>query len=530
MTDFYQLTMCYAYWKCGKSEQEAVFDLYFRTPPFDGEYTIFCGLEEALKYINAFKFSAADIEFLKTRMKDCEPEFFDYLGKLDCSKVKAYAIREGSVVFPSVPLIRIEGPLAVSQLLETTLLTLVNFSSLVATNAARYRVAADSSSKKGIVLLEFGVRRAQGPDGGMSASRYAYIGGFNGTSNVAAAQSFNISVKGTHAHSFVTSFTGLQELKNFSTILRNKNTGKDEDLARIAMGFREKVNFDEFGKADASNNGEFVSFVAYAVSFPNNFLALVDTYNTMKSGLLNFVVVALALHEFGYKAIGVRLDSGDLAYLSKKSRELFRLAGERFKVDYFEKLKICGSSDLDEEVLYSLNTQGHEIDIFGIGTNLVTCKGTPALGCVYKLVSIGGKPRIKLSNNLKKVTLPGRKEAYRLVGKDGPILDLLIEVGAEPPQVGQLVECRHPFDGTKRCKVKPSAIIPLHQLVWDGKFVGKKYSLNEIREFCLSEMNSLRSDHKYHTKPTPYKVSLSVGLSGIFQNLWLQESPVEEIN
>jgi len=208
---------------------------------------------------------------------------------------------------------------------------------------------------------------------------------------------------------------------------------------------------------------------------------------------------------------------------------LFKKTAEHFKIPSFEHLKICASSDIDEEVLQSLSLKGHEIDIFGIGTNLVTCSTNPALGCVYKLVQIGNIPRIKLSNNVAKVTIPGRKEGYRLCGKDGPVVDLMVEHGTPAPKVGEPIYCRHPFNETKRCVVRPSEVIPLHHLVWDGKIVINFPTLEEIRQHCVASIDGLRPDHKYSNNPTPYKVSLSQGLYRLFHDLWLTESPIEEL-
>jgi len=245
-----------------------------------------------------------------------------------------------------------------------------------------------------------------------------------------------------------------------------------------------------------------------------------------------FLAVALALHELGYKPIGIRLDSGDLAYLSKQTREQFRHASTLFNIPYFEHLKIVASSDISEKILHSLNAQKHEIDVFGVGTNLVTCEDQPALGCVYKLVEIAGIPRMKLSNNNSKVSIPCRKEVYRLYGKDGkPILDLITKSNSPSPEKGKFIECRHPFDEIKRVRVTPNKVEALFSLVWNGKSFpdGKVYSINEIRQYREQQISALREDVVRYLNPTPYKVSVDKNLYEIFHELWLHEAPIQEI-
>jgi nicotinate phosphoribosyltransferase len=519
LTDFYQITMAYGYWESGKHNDNAVFDLYFRKNPFGGEFTIFCGLEEVLKFLGSFEFTRDDINYLQTVLPPhADPLFFEWLRILNCKDIKVYALKEGTVTFPNIPLLRVEGPLAVCQLLETTLLNLVNYSSLVATNAARIRLAAGPEK----ILLEFGLRRAQGPDGAVSASRYSYIGGFDKTSNVKAGQLFGIELAGTHSHAFVASFTGLKELKQRT--LKDVR-GNEYDLVDLVMDYKSKVNFGSI-----PNEGELAAFIAYAIAFPNSFLALVDTYNTLKSGIPNFVLVSLSLFHLGYTPIGIRLDSGDLAYLSKEARKIFRQISVQFNLPPFERLKIVASSDLNEATIYSLNQQKHEIDIFGIGTHLVTCQSQPALGCVYKLVQINNLPRLKLSEGVSKVTIPGRKEAFRLIGQNGKaILDLLVEVGKPSPEAGKSVLCRHPFDESKRAIVTPTKVEPLHRLVWDGKRVETLPTLKEVRAYTRDQLLILREDHLRNLNPTPYKVSVSSDLYDMFHALWLQEAPIEQI-
>lgn len=527
LTDLYQLTMAYAYWKAGKHEEHAAFDLFFRRSPFNGEFAVFAGLEEVLRFLSAFRFEEDDIAYLRdgrgdstsgaSPMTSCDPAFFEWLRAADCSQVKVYAVREGTMVFPRLPLMRVEGPLAVCQLLETTLLNLVNYASLEATNAARYRLAAGEHK----VLLEFGLRRAQGPDGAVSASRYSYIGGFNGTSNVLAGKLFGIPVRGTHAHSFVSAFSRLDDLRSREIV---DAAGERHDFVDKVLEIRERLGFIH------SNEGELTAFISYAQAFPTEFLALVDTYDTLKSGVPNFICVAMALTMLGYRPVGVRLDSGDLAYLSKQTRAMFGSAAEKLSLS-MEEVKIAASNDITEDILLSLNHQGHEIDVFGIGTHLVTCHSQPALGCVYKLVEVNSRPRIKLSQEVGKVTIPGKKEAYRLIGSEGyPLLDIMIRQGEAPPQAGARILCRHPFDEAKRVYVTPSQVLPLHILAWDGSWNNPGPSIDEIRAYVLQQMRSMRKDHLRPLNPTPYKISVTDSLYHFIHDLWMEEAPITEIH
>ncbi|XP_055635582.1 nicotinate phosphoribosyltransferase isoform X3 [Toxorhynchites rutilus septentrionalis] len=628
LTDLYQITMAYAYWKSGKIDDQAVFDLFFRNNPFHGEFTIFAGLEECLKFLDNFHYSETDIEYLKHALPEgIEEEFFDYLGQLTAKDVTLYAIEEGSVAFPRVPLIKVVGPLIIAQLLETTLLTLVNYASLMATNAARYRMVAG----RHINLLEFGLRRAQGPDGGLSASKYSYIGGFDGTSNVLAGKLFNIPVKGTHAHAYITSFTGIQELK--TRVLQHKETGDKRDLLELAVQHRAQLSKVLDISTDESSEGELAAMVSFAIAFPDGFMALVDTYDvksvtrvndycengnlqqddatqanntndtndddsavdppelesvsndfdsgqltngngpsenddydvggdetgqqllcanceanarehrscvidhlksvgkSFRSGLLNFCAVALALNDQGYRAVGIRIDSGDLAYLSCLARETFERIAERFKLTWFSKLTIVASNDINEETILSLNEQGHKIDCFGIGTHLVTCQRQPALGCVYKMVEINSQPRIKLSQDVAKVTMPGNKNVFRLYGADGhALIDLLQRVDESPPEVGQKVLCRHPFQESKRAYVIPTYVEALYKVYWaDGRVTQAMPSLDEVRDRVQNSLKTLRQDHKRTLNPTPYKVAVSDNLYNFIHDLWLQNAPIGEL-
>lgn len=573
LTDLYQITMAYAYWKTNQHTRPAHFELFFRKNPFGGSYTLFAGLDEVLKFLSNFRFSEDDITYLRNtpQLSHCEPAFFDeYLANLDCSEVIVHSMKEGSMVFPRVPLITVTAPLGIGNLIETTLLTLVNYPSLVATNACRMVVAArgqfweetaganppravlpprtDSTGvsaktpRKSIQLteggpadftrrkpkcVEFGLRRAQGPDGGFSASKYSHIGGFHATSNVLAGKILNMPIAGTHAHSFVQSYTSLSLVEGVK-VQKKDSSEEMVELLPMVMKYR-----DEMGWQD-TNEGELAAFVGYATSFPNVFLCLIDTYDTLHSGLRNFVLVSLALDDLGYTPRGIRLDSGDLSYLSLECEYVFHEMADRFGRAFFYDLDIVASNDINESILHSLNKQGHGITMFGIGTNLVTCQSQPALGCVYKLVEIDGEPRIKLSNDMEKVLIPGKKVAYRLFGEAGwPLLDLLVGSNeADQPKVGQRTLCLHPFMEQKRVAVVPKRVVKLHSLVFDGKngvVAGQVSSLSETRLFVNDQINHTRPDLLRYVNPGEYKVSVSEKTFRFLHQLWQTETPVREL-
>ena len=511
LTDMYQLTMAYAYWKNDRHNDHAVFDAFFRKCPFKGEYCVFAGVGEIIEFLNNFKFNESEIAYIKKIIPQAEDEFLDYLRSMDASSLKVYLVPDGTVIFPRVNVIRVEGPLAIAQLCETTMLVLCNFASLITTNASRFRRAAGEDK----ILSEFGTRRAQGPDGAMTASKYSYVGGFHSTSNVLAGMIYNIPTIGTHAHAYVTTYLKESDLK--TPMLNGIN------LYELANKYRTENNFK-------TNNGELVSFVSYAISFPNNFLALVDTYDTLTSGVPNFLCVALALHEANFKAIGIRLDSGDLAYLSIQSRNLFKTYSRKYNVP-LDHLLIVASNDINESVLHALKDQGNEINIFGIGTNLVTCQAQPALGMVYKLVEVRNEPRIKISNEKEKVTIPCQKDAYRLYGNSGiAICDIMTKTIDPVPIIGNKILARSPLDDKMRMYVTPSRIEKLQELYWDGRAVKEIPSLKESRDRLQAQLSSIRSDITRSLNPTPYKVSLSSSLYDYMSHLWDLEVPVVEFN
>ncbi len=388
LTDLYQFTMAYGYWQLGMHEQQANFHLFFRKNPFQGHYALSCGLGSVIEYLENWRFDNQQLSYLRQLTSaDGSPlfsdAFLDYLEDLRFT-CDIDAVPEGTLVFPQLPLIRIQGPLLQCQLLETPLLTLLNFQTLIATKTSRVCLAAE-----GDPVIEFGMRRAQGPDGALSASRAAYIGGCIGTSNTLAGKLYDIPVRGTHAHSWVTAFP-------------------DEASA----------------------------FAAYANVMPHNSILLVDTYNTI-TGVKHAIETGRVLRAKGHELLGIRLDSGDLAALSIQARALLDEAG-------FENTMILASNSLDEYVIADLKKQGAKISAWGVGTSLATASDQPALDGVYKLSALQNKEgiwedKIKLSEQIAKTSNPGRQGVKRYLKNQLPVLDIIydIEAGAEN------VNCEH---------------------------------------------------------------------------------------
>jgi len=403
LTDLYQLTMAYGYWKLGRAEQEAVFHLFFRKPPFGGGYAIAAGLAHAVELMRQFRFERDDLDYLATLTgNDGQPlfeqGFLEYLAGIEFG-CDVDAVPEGTVVFPHQPLIRIRGPILQAQILETALLNIVNFQTLIATKAARVCEAASSDP-----VMEFGLRRAQGIDGALAASRAAYLGGCAATSNVLAGKLFGIPIKGTHAHSWVMSF-----------------------------------------------DAELEAFESYAEAMPNNCVFLVDTYDTL-AGVRNAIEAGRRLRERGYEMIGIRLDSGDLACLSIEARKLLDEAG-------FPGVVIVASNDLDEHIIKDLKQQGAMIAVWGVGTKLATAYDQPALGGVYKLGAIRHgdgtwKPRVKLSDQAIKTSIPGTLQVRRFENEDGLIGDLIYDEVSTPEPGRQLID---PGDPNRIKQVDPDA-------------------------------------------------------------------------
>jgi len=452
LTDLYQLTMAAGYWKCGKAEQEAVFHLFFRKLPFSGGYAIAAGLGSVVEWLQGFRFAKEELEYLATLPgRDgkalYERGFIDYLGEMRW-QCDVDAIPEGTVVFPHEPLIRVRGPLVQAQLVETALLNLVNFQTLIATKAARVCEAA-----QGEPVLEFGLRRAQGPDGAVMASRAAFIGGAVATSNVLAGMRHGIPVRGTHAHSWVMSF-----------------------------------------------ESEMEAFEAYADALPNNCVFLVDTYDTLE-GVRHAVEVGKRLRQRGHALAGVRLDSGDLAWLSIEARRILDEGG-------FPKAAIVASNDLDEHLIESLKHQGAKISVWGVGTQMVTGGSQPALGGVYKLGAIrnaAGKwePRIKLSEQAVKVSNPGIQQVRRFT-LDGEFRgDAIFD---EEHGLTEPVTIVHPSDGT-RTKTMPDGASTedlLQPVYRGGKLVAELPSLPQIQQRAREQLTKLHTTVKRLQHPHAY--------------------------
>ncbi|MVM41639.1 nicotinate phosphoribosyltransferase [Spirosoma sp. HMF3257] len=477
LTDLYQVTMAYGYWKSETAEKEAVFNLYFRKNPFNGGFTIACGLANVVGYINNFGFSKKDLRYLRTltghdKKPLFEEAFLDYLAnlKLSCS---VEAIPEGTVVFPNEPLVRVRGPILQCQLLETPLLNLINFESLIATKAARLRLVADTDQ-----LLEFGLRRAQGVDGGMTASRAAYIGGCDATSNVLAGKLYDIPVRGTHAHSWVMSFD--DELQAFDT---------------------------------------------YAQVMPNNVTLLVDTYDTLQ-GVRHAIETGRKLEAHGHKLAGIRLDSGDLAYLSIEARKLLDEAG-------FQDTAIVASNDLDETIINSLKQQGAKITIWGVGTKLVTAFDQPALGGVYKLAALQNESgmdgaekwsyKMKLSEQAIKISTPGIQQVRRFRDERGFLADMIYNTeemnGSDRPST--MID---PMDFTKRRRFDANQLyedllVPVFQ---EGKCVYSLPDIHAVRARVQTQLAGLHPGVKRFVNPHTYPVGLEKSLHELKTNLILK--------
>jgi nicotinate phosphoribosyltransferase len=470
LTDFYQLTMAHGFWKAGATDKEAVSSFFFRENPFEGGFTVLCGLHPLIEFLDDFHFDESDIRYLSSLEGDNQRplfahEFLEHLRSLRFA-CDIDAIPEGTVVFPHEPLVRVQGPIVQCQFLESLILNVMNFQTLIATKAARICQAA-----RGQPVLEFGLRRAQGVDGALAASRAAYVGGCEGTSNVLAGKLFGIPVRGTHAHSWVMSF--------------------DEELE---------------------------AFQAFAKAMPNNCILLVDTYDTLE-GVRKAVEVGKRLREQGHKLAGIRLDSGDLAYLSIEARKILDAAG-------LQDAAIVASNDLDEHIITSLKDQGAQISSWGVGTRLVTGHDQPALGGVYKLTALrrSGGPweyKLKLSEQTQKISTPGILQVRRYFSEDGFIADAIYDL-----QLGIEESCTlvHPLDFTRRKRIARNTKhldlqVPIYR---GGRRVYTPPSLPEIREHARTELARLHPGIRRFVNPHVYPVGLEERLHDLKTKLILR--------
>eukprot|EP00190_Bangiopsis_sp_CCMP1999_P004450 CAMPEP_0198731022 /NCGR_PEP_ID=MMETSP1475-20131203/27628_1 /TAXON_ID= ORGANISM="Unidentified sp., Strain CCMP1999" /NCGR_SAMPLE_ID=MMETSP1475 /ASSEMBLY_ACC=CAM_ASM_001111 /LENGTH=506 /DNA_ID=CAMNT_0044493923 /DNA_START=192 /DNA_END=1712 /DNA_ORIENTATION=+ len=492
--------MAYSYWKQGRAEEPCVFEMFFRRNPFQGGFAVLAGIHRFASFVKNLRFTEEDVSMLKTHMTDFDDEFYDWLLTVDGKSLSVSSMREGTVVFPREPLVTVAGPLPVVQLIETTLLNLTNFPSLMCTNAVRHRIAAGEDA----LLVEFGLRRAQGMDAGMMASLYAYVGGFDATSNVQAALTYSLPLRGTHAHSFVQSFDHSALGAQTSFLLTT--SGEKSDFCARVFHHRQKLGFTH------THDGELAAFVTFAQSFPNNFVALVDTYNPIRSGVKNFIVVALALLDFGYEPVGIRLDSGNLAHLSVEARKEIERAAKLSSRPELCSSHIMASNDINEDVLLSLHETEHNIDSFGIGTNLVTCQSQPALGCVFKLVEVNSSPRMKLSTH--KTSLPCRKNVYRIFNEAGLAEIDVLTLWREPaPKTKE----KHVFwsanSMTERIAVVPFRVETMHQELCIEE------SAEDIRQNLRHQLSQHSEGVKQLHSPKPYGVYISEALRTVLGDL-----------
>ncbi len=464
LTDLYELTMMQGYFKESNANETVIFDLFYRSNPDSNGYSICAGLAQVIEYIKGLSFSDEDISYLRS-LDLFDEDFLSYLKSFKFTG-SIYAIPEGSVIFPKEPIVKVIAPVMEAQLIETAILNIINHQSLIATKAARVLSAAGSDT-----VLEFGLRRAQGPDAGIYGARAAMIAGCHATSNVLAGRIFDVPVRGTHAHSWVMSFSD-----------------------------------------------ELTAFRKYAALYPDACILLVDTYDTLKSGVPNAIKVFSEMRETGIelKNYGIRLDSGDLAYLSKRARQMLDNAG-------FKDALISASNDLDENLITSLKMQGARITAWGVGTNLITSKDCPAFGGVYKLAAVYDrekaefKAKIKLSENAEKITNPGNKKIYRIYDRESnKIIADLICLEDEHFNGDKELLLFDPIETWKKTLLPAESyytkelLIPIFK---NGTCVYESPSVMEIREFCRQELETLWEESRRLAYPHRTYVDLS-------QKLW----------
>lgn len=442
-TDLYELTMAQGFYLSGRHHQPASFDYFFRRLPFDGGYVIFAGLSDLMELLEDFTFHEDEIEYL--REIGFTTEFLKYLEDFTFNG-SIHSVKEGEIIFPNEPILRVEGTILEAQILETLLLNTLNFPSLIATKASRLKQAAGDKP-----VVDFGLRRSQGL-GGLQASKAAIIGGLEGTSNILAGKTYGVEVNGTMAHSWIQSF-----------------------------------------------ESELEAFRTYAKYYPDSTILLVDTYSTLKSGMPNAITVAKELEEKGHKLKAIRLDSGDLAYFARKSRQMLDDAGLSY-------VKIAVSNQLDEYLIKSLLNQKAPIDLFGVGTKLVTAFDDPALDGVYKLSSVNGNPTLKISENEEKVTLPDAKKIYRFYNPDGSFYGdgITLKHEKSPSQI------YHPYIAHKVTQMSSfKAEELLHPIILNGKPCIMTPGVQESARYAKDRLSKLNDEHKRFDNPHVYKVGLS---------------------
>ncbi|NNJ32206.1 nicotinate phosphoribosyltransferase [Lacrimispora defluvii] len=479
LTDLYELTMMQGYFKEKDANETVIFDAFYRSNPGGNGYAICAGLEQVIEYIKELEFNSEDVEYLRSTGL-FEEDFLEYLLHFRFSG-DIYAIPEGTVIFPREPLVKVIAPIMEAQLVETALLTIINHQSLIATKTARVVFAAEGDG-----VMEFGLRRAQGPDAGIYGARAAMIGGCVGTSNVLAGKMFDVPVKGTHAHSWIMSFPD-----------------------------------------------ELSAFRSYAKLYPKACILLVDTYDTLKSGVPNAIKVFREMKEANIPltSYGIRLDSGDLAYLSKKAKKMLTEAG-------FPDAIISASNDLDETLINSLKIQGATINSWGVGTNLITSKDCPSFGGVYKLAAVLDRktgefnPKIKLSENAEKITNPGNKEIKRIYSREtGKIIADLICLEGEVYDENHSLLLFDPIETWKKTHLAPNTytmrdlLIPVFQ---KGKCVYESPAVMDIRAYCKKELDTLWDESRRLVNPHEVHVDLSKPLwnmkNQLLDNYHFQES------
>lgn len=453
-TDQYQITMSQVYFHKGLQEETAIFDYFFRKLPFESGYAIFAGLEDLLDAIESFRFDQRDLQLMEK--EGIDQEFLDYLERFRVSG-NISAVKEGDLIFPNRPVLSVEASVIEAQLLETLILNTLNYQSLIATKASRMRQTAGNRQ-----LVDFGLRRAPGT-GGYAASRAAVIGGFDATSNVRSGRDYHIPISGTMAHSFV---------QRYDT--------------------------------------EIDSFRDFADIRPNDCVLLVDTYDTLKSGVPNAIKVAREMEARGEKLKGIRLDSGDLAWLAKESRRMLDEAG----LDY---VKIAASNQIDEHVIKSLLDQDAPIDLFGVGTSLVTGRPDSALDGVYKLAYANGKPRLKLSETVRKINLPGKKQVFRLLNNDGSFYGGEVVALSEETSFDTMYHTTDPHRTRKIAEFDKEPL--LGKVVEDGQRTTRPRSVNEIASFSRRQLNRLPGEFKRFENPHIYKIGLTQKLKELRNTL-----------